>query len=43
MPAEIVGSSVQLVLIGCQRGPTEIGVGATPGVDVAVAVEAHHR
>jgi hypothetical protein len=41
--AEVVGCGVELMLVARERRATEIGPWASPGVDIAVAVEAHHR
>jgi hypothetical protein len=41
--AQVIGCSVELMLVAGQRRPAQIAPWTSPGVDVAVAVEAHHR
>jgi hypothetical protein len=41
VPPKVVGGGVELMLIGRQRCPTQLGSRAPPRVDVAVPVEPH--
>jgi len=41
--AQVVGCGVELVLVVGKRRTAQIGPWAAPGVDIAVAVEAHDR
>ena len=43
MLAEILRCGVELMLIACQRGAAQLRSHTPPGVDVTMAVEAHHR